>query len=435
MTEVEAYFTNDEILRQAKKVKRKNSHGIDGVSAKDAIAIAENKYLSIRDEVLCGKYNPSPVLKILIPKGNGKFREIGSANTLDRIIQGCIHNYIYHMVDTEMSGSSFGFRENCNCQMAVLRAVKIIKAGYEWVISIDIKDCFNNLDKYLILWLLRNVGVNDKIIRDINNIISNNYVYKGNQEPMHGCPQGSNLSPDLCNLVLNLLDKRLEEREHPFIRYADDIYVFCKSKEAAQRTLLSTVAFLEKKLKLVVNKEKTCVFHSRQKIWSCLGFLIKHDEDIHIYMNPKKEENLRINIKERMDTDSPNELVQDINSLACGWISCNSIANMGKATKRMDFFIKRVLNVYERKHGIKIDRTELKNCHDYYKRCLQQNQMKEKESDSVGNENTKTNTTQPQHAGKCDTEVSVRARAPPISDSITKNYYQCYFNHYHQQNQ
>ena len=417
MTTVDSYFNRESVLNQAKKVKRKRSHGIDGISAKEALKIAEKEYSSIKTEVLNGTYQPDYILKVNIPKGNGKVRTIGNANTRDRIVQGCIHNYLYDVLDSEMSNNNFGFRNNHNCQMAVLRVIDIIQEGYEWIISIDLMDCFTNLNKHLILWLLHNVNVDNRIINSINNIISNKYINGDIIEPVKGCPQGSNISPDLCNMVLNQLDKVLEERGHPFVRYADDIYVFCRSQKAAQRILKSVKRFLEKKLKLIVNEEKTQLFHCKEKVWSCLGFLIKQDVDIHIYMNPKKEEKLRMNIKGLMHNAMPNEMIQKINSLTCGWICCNYIADMGRATKRMDAYIKRSIRGYERRHDVKVDTTKLKSCHGYYKRMLQQVQSKEKESESVGNTNQKQSNNQPRNVDEHDTEVSLSVRAPPKSDS------------------
>ena len=223
MTTLESYLTEEAIILQAKKVQRKKSHGIDGISAKEAVKIAQAEYSYINEEVLHGTYKPSPILNVSIPKENGNTRIIGSATVRDRIIQGCIHNYLSDELDDDMSKDSFGFRNECNCQKAVMRITEIIKAGYGWVISIDLKDCFTHLDKYLILWLLQDAGIDKNIIKDISNIINNKYVGKDGIEDVGGCPQGSNVSPILCNLVLNQLDQILEERKHPFVRYADDI--------------------------------------------------------------------------------------------------------------------------------------------------------------------------------------------------------------------
>lgn len=417
MKTVESYFDEEAIIKQAKRVRRKKSHGIDGISAKEAVCIAETQHSSIKEGVLTVSYKPSPILKITIPKGNGKERIIGSANTIDRIVQGCIHNYLYDVLDESMSDSSYGFRNNRNCQMAVLDVVDIIKAGYEWVISIDLKDCFTNLDKDVILWLLRNTVVDERIIKNVNKIISNTYVNGNLLETVQGCPQGSNISPDLCNLVLNQLDVKLEERNHPFVRYADDIYVFCKSEKAAIRTMNSIVKILEVELKLIVNRDKSLIFHSKNKVWSCLGFLIKHDVDIHIYMNPKKDENLRNGIKTTLSEEAPDKWVQDINSLTCGWICCNSIAEISSATKRMDAYIKRMIGKQERKLGVEVDTSKLKNCHGYYKSLVQQNKAKEKEPDSVGNTATEKCNNQPLQAYENGANVSLSVRAPPASDS------------------
>ncbi len=100
MTTVDSYFNRESVLNQAKKVKRKRSHGIDGISAKEALKIAEKEYSSIKTEVLNGTYQPDYILKVNIPKGNGKVRTIGNANTKDRIVQGCIHNYLYDVLDS-----------------------------------------------------------------------------------------------------------------------------------------------------------------------------------------------------------------------------------------------------------------------------------------------------------------------------------------------
>lgn len=419
MTALESYFDKETVINQAKRVQRKKSHGIDGVSAKDAMKIAEADYSSINHEICNGTYKPSPILKISIPKDNGKTRIIGSATTRDRIVQGCINHYLGEMLDKDMSVDSFGFRQERNCQLAVMRVVEIIEAGYEWIISIDLKDCFTHLDKYLILWLLQDADIDKNIIRSISNVINNKYISQEGVDDVVGCPQGSNISPTLCNLVLNQLDQLLIERNHPFVRYADDIYVFCRSRETAKRTLLAVTKYLENKLKLEVNRDKTEIICSKSCTWGCLGFMIKQDADIHVLVNPRKEEKLRNSIKARLMNSSPDMIITDINSLICGFVSCNQISELGSCCKRMDAFIKRGLNRYERVYKVKLDRTRLKSCHDCYREVLQQRKAKENEPATVGDGKRNNETDNPCTLIE-DTAVSFLVRAPPCNGSISK---------------
>lgn len=409
-------FDKESLIAQAKKVKKKSSSGIDGVSAKEAVSVANNEHKSMIEEILNGHYQPMPIIKVEIPKADGRMRTIGSASARDRIIQGCIAEYLNKQLDEKMSKTSFGFRTDKNCHMAIKKMIETVEAGYGWIISLDLQECFNHIDHDRILWLLRQNGINNNIIKDINNIINNHYSCKSQLQQVQGCPQGSNVSPIICNLVLNELDMRLEEQGHPFIRYADDIYIFCKSKRAAVRIKESVVGFITKNLKLMVNEEKTRIIDTKNNSWCCLGFILSCENDeIHIRVDSSKVYKARNKIKGIIGSESEN-VVARINEITRGWINYYGIAEISLTMKNLDAFIKRELNKAERCKRIAIDRKALVCCHDYYRKMghqlqVKNNNMPEKDGRHENTENQENSENQQQK----DTAVSLLVRAPPIS--------------------
>lgn len=370
ITDFKILFSKENMLKAAREVAKKESAGIDGVKAKDACGFIEDNYTEIFNLLINGRYKPREVLLKQIPKQSNplKNRTIAIATVMDRIIQKIINDALMDIFDSDMVENSYGFRRYHNCYLAVERMVEYMEHGYSVVIKLDLSDCFNHLDQDKILYKVRQKVTDVRILDLINKYLKVTYAEQDKRiKSFKGSPQGSSLSPLYANLILDDLDKELVRRNHVFIRYADDICIMCKSKNAGMRILSNTTKFIEKKCKLKVNKEK-CKIHYVDDGVDFLGFhLYKSSERIHIVPKQRSIERLKDKIKEICIGNIDEKIILKLNPIIKGWISYYVETEISTTTKKLDLFIKKELDKAEKRTNIRIDRTNLYKCHEVYK--------------------------------------------------------------------
>jgi len=269
---VEEVVKRENILSAWKQVRaNKGAPGIDGISVEDFPAYARKNWKGIRQSLLQGEYHPSPVKRVEIPKDSGGTRKLGIPIVMDRVIQQAITQILTPVFDPHFSESSFGFRPGRSAHQAVDKVLKDIREGYRYAVDIDLEKLFDTVDHDV---LMRRVSrrIRDKgLLRLIGRYLRCGVVVNGRlNQTAQGVPQGGPLSPMLSNILLDDLDKELEKRGHRFARYADDLIILVKSERAASRVMASISRFLERKLKVKVNRDKSKVARAQDS--SFLGF-------------------------------------------------------------------------------------------------------------------------------------------------------------------
>jgi len=236
----------------------KGSGGVDGVEIEGFKTQVEKEWPVIKAAIGEGRYGPKPVRRVEIPKPDGGVRLLGIPTLMDRMIQQAIGQELMAMYDSTFSKSSYGFRPGRNAHQALLEARAYVNEGFSHVVDIDMAKFFDRVNHDYLMNLLSERIKDKLVLKLIHGYLKAGVMVNGlatvNTE---GTPQGGPLSPILSNILLDKLDRELEARGHRFVRYADDVCVFVKSKRGAERVLNSVSAYIEKKLKLVVNRSKS----------------------------------------------------------------------------------------------------------------------------------------------------------------------------------
>mgnify|MGYP000896839316 CR=1 FL=1 len=323
-----------------RRVKR--NHGAGGV---DGMSVEElGKYLATHKEeiiqaILGGKYRPEPVLRVEIPKENGKTRLLGIPTAVDRVIQQAIAQVLTPIYEPKFSETSYGFRPGRSAHDALKKSLEYIDAGYKYVVDMDLEKFFDTVNQSKLIQVLSQDIEDGRVISLIHKYLRAGIVAQGKfEESQMGVPQGGPLSPLLANILLDELDHELERRGHKFVRYADDVLIFCKSKRAAERTLENIMPFIEKKLFLKVNREKTAVSYVRGIKFLGYSFRIAKGKAA-LSVHPKSVAKLKMKIREL--TARSNGWSNDYRKLRLrqyitGWVNYFKLAGMKTLLQKTD---------------------------------------------------------------------------------------------------
>jgi RNA-directed DNA polymerase len=255
-------------------VSNRGSAGIDDMSVRELAGYIRENWSAVERNLLAGTYQPRPVLRVEIPKPDGKGkRKLGIPIVLDRMIQQAVLQILNPIFDAEFSESSYGFREGRNAHQAVLKAQEYVRAGKSWVVDIDLEKFFDRVNHDMLMARVARKVKDKRILKLVRGFLNAGVMEHGVVQPTHeGTPQGGPLSPLLSNIMLDDLDKELERRELAFCRYADDCNIYVGSQKAAERVKRSITQFITTKLKLKVNEEKSAV--DRPEHRKFLGYTI-----------------------------------------------------------------------------------------------------------------------------------------------------------------
>ncbi len=241
-------------------VRNQGAGGVDGRSVDDLKHQIREDWPQIREALLSGTYQPSPVRKVEIPKPGGGIRMLGIPTVMDRMIQQALLQALTPIFDPTFSEDSYGFRPGRSAQQAVVRAREHIAEGRRWVVDLDLEKFFDTVQHDVLMSRVARRVRDKRVLRVIGRYLRAGIMEGGAAPPRkEGTPQGGPLSPLLSNILLDELDKELERRGHKFVRYADDFQVYVESKRAGERVMASLEGFLSKRLRLKVNREKSAV--------------------------------------------------------------------------------------------------------------------------------------------------------------------------------
>lgn len=328
------------------------SQGVDGLDIEQTGLWLITHLKAFQTEVLEGRYEASAVKKVDIPKPNGGVRTLGIPTVKDRVLQQAIHQVLSRYYEPHFSESSYGFRPGRGAQEAITAAASYVSEGYEWVVDIDLEKFFDKINHDRLMSRLKK-GIGDKrLLALINNFLKAGLMSEGLVEQRTaGTPQGGPLSPLLSNIVLDELDRELESRGHKFCRYADDCNIYVRSEESGKRVMASVINFIEKKLKLRVNREKSGVRHCTKVKF--LGYTLLSEGSIRVA--DKSNERLKDKIRQICKRNRGvkfEQLIEEINQATTGWTGYFRKANCWLSQYRhLDGWVRRKLRCYRLKQS------------------------------------------------------------------------------------
>jgi group II intron reverse transcriptase/maturase len=320
--------------------------GTDGMTVKELRPYLKEHWLEIREALESGRYQPTPVRRVEIPKPSGGMRQLGIPTVLDRLLQQAIAQGIGPLFEAKFSEHSYGFRPGRSAQQAVKQAQTYVQEGYEWVVDIDLEKFFDRVNHDMLMARVARVVKDKRILKLIRAYLNAGVMINGVvMDSEEGTPQGGPLSPLLSNVMLDDLDKELEKRGHKFVRYADDCNIYVRTPRAGERVMKSVQKYLEKKLKLKVNQKKSKV--DRAQRVKILGFSFFQRKGIFL-VRVARETLERIREKLRRMTRRTRQgkledILQEINRYVLGWIGYYRLADTLSVLSELDEWLRRRL--------------------------------------------------------------------------------------------
>jgi RNA-directed DNA polymerase len=346
---LEYILSRENMLRAYSRVRSNGgAAGVDGMTIKELPEYLRSNWERIKQSLLDGSYQPAAVRGVEIPKPSGGVRLLGIPTVMDRLIQQAIHQVLSPIWEPGFSPYSYGFRPYRQAQYALDQALKYINAGYQDVIDLDLKSFFDRVNHDKLMALIR-AKVEDKaLLRLIRRYLQSGIMLGGALQPREeGTPQGGPLSPLLSNILLNELDRELAKRGHRFVRYAGDVSIFLRSKQAAKRVRAGITKWLQVKLHLEVNEQKTSVCRPVQFELLGHGFVPTYKKGekgkYNLRIAPKSWKRLKMKIKAITRKTSPipfDERIRQLNRLMRGWVQYFKHATGYQKFKDLDSWVR-----------------------------------------------------------------------------------------------
>jgi len=319
--------------------------GGDGMTVQRLGRYLKHHWPTIREQLLTGTYRPQPVKRVEIPKPGGGVRVLGIPTVLDRFVQQAILQVLQPAWDATFSDHSFGFRPQRSAHQAVAQAQAYLGEGYGWVVDIDLEQFFDRVNHDRLMGRVAKRVTDKRVLKLLRAFLNAGMMVGGVVIPRgEGTPQGGPLSPLLANLLLDDLDRELERRGHRFVRYADDCNLYVRSERAGQRVMASVTRFLERKLKLKVNAEKSAVAKPQQRKF--LGFSFTREAQPRRKLARQTVERFKREVRQRTRPSrgrSLEQIVRKLTEYLRGWRGYYGFCQTRSELESLDEWIRRRL--------------------------------------------------------------------------------------------
>lgn len=331
----------------------------DGAAGPDGKSVAEvRKHIDdviaeLRRHLLDGTYRPGEIRRVWIPKAGGGERGLGIPNVVDRLVQQAMHQVLSPHYEPSFHDSSHGFRPGRSCHTAIAEARRHLEEGYEWVVDMDLSRFFDRVHHARLLARLAQRVHDARVVALVRRMLKAKVVMPDGVvvATEEGTPQGGPLSPLLSNIVLDELDRELEQRGHRFVRYADDCNIYVRSERAGQRVMASISRYIDKRLRLVVNVEKSAVARPEER--NFLGFSLRVNVErnsVSVAVSRRSEDRIDAKILEmtpRTWGQSMSSCIERLNQYLRGWIAFFGICTSGSLFVKLDSHIRRRLRALQ----------------------------------------------------------------------------------------
>lgn len=344
---LEEVLRRENMLNALRRVRsNKGAPGIDGMTVEELVPYLKMEWPRIREELFKGTYQPTPVRQVEIPKPNGNgMRPLGIPTVLDRMIQQAILQVLTPIFDPHFSDSSYGFRPGRCCQDAVKATQGYVGLGYRFVVDLDLERFFERVNHDVLMARVARRVKDKRLLLLLRRYLRSGVMVGGViQEREEGTPQGGPLSPLLSNIMLDDLDKELERRGHRFCRYADDCNIYVRSKAAGERVMESISRFVEKRLRLKVNREKSAVDRPWRR--DVLGYTMTWHRQPKLKVSADSIQRIKGKIRELMGKArgcSLTKVIGELVPLLRGWMNYFRLSSIKIAFEELDGWIRRRL--------------------------------------------------------------------------------------------
>ncbi len=345
---MDAVVERENMIEALRRVERnKGAAGVDEMPVSELRPFLKEHWSRIKEELLSGRYRPSAVREVKIPKPGGKgMRKLGIPTVVDRLIQQALHQVLSPIFDPFFSDYSYGFRYGRSAHQAVLQAREYVSGGRRWVVDMDLEKFFDHVNHDILMSRIgRRVG-DRRILAVIRRYLQAGVMAGGVESPrQEGTPQGGPLSPLLSNILLDDLDKELERRGHAFCRYADDCNIYVRSRRAAERVLASLTSYLKNQLKLKVNRNKSAADRPWRRKF--LGYSMTMHKQPRLKVAPASVQRLKSKLRAAFRRGRGRNLgrfvTEELRPLLTGWINYFRLAEVKGIFEELDGWIRRKL--------------------------------------------------------------------------------------------